>query len=177
MVQTAAYGYSLEGSYSLRSAFNLKDGLMSRYLSPQGDTVEGNVACNGTLLYYICHILFYSISFLQILPDLGRLFHFFFTYAFFLQQKNAFVLRPGWLQLILLLFWAASISRHVTSSPAVVTTWSGTFTVENDQNYDDGNYHDNTTRNSNNYWKTGWRRGRFSLISIWVRQKEGEDKL
>ena len=113
---------------------------------------------------------FISISFLQILPDLGRLFHFFFTYAFFLQQENAFVLRPGWLQLILLSFWAASINRHVTSSTAVVTV-VGTFTVENDQNYDGGNYHDNTTRNSNNYWKTGWRPGRFSLISIWVRQK------
>lgn len=82
MVQTAAYGYSLEGSYNLRSAFNLKNGLMSRYLSLQRDIVKGNVACNGTISYYICHILFYSISFLQILPDLGRLFHVFFTYAF-----------------------------------------------------------------------------------------------
>lgn len=60
VVQTAAYGYSLEGSYNLRSAFNLKDGLMSRYLSLQRDTVEGNVACNGTISHYICHILFYK---------------------------------------------------------------------------------------------------------------------
>ena len=72
------------------------------------------------------------------------------TTAFFLHKNNVFLLRIYWFQFVSLSFGAASFIRHGITNTTVATTWSRAFTVENDQDYDDGNYHNSTARNPNN---------------------------
>ena len=79
---------------------------------------------------------YFKFSKTRVEVSMGRLFHSLVINAFFLHRNNVFILPICWFQFISLSFWAAPFGRHAI---AVVITWIGASTVENDRDYDGGN--------------------------------------